>query len=120
MKTREQMIAEFPNVVPKSISHNRLQSMIANYANLHFIIPLSIRDSRMSPSGQPDLILIGEYESAFFEVKSPKGKTTKMQEEVLRRLGKQYSTVGVVRWNEWPRVKKWIEDNAGTQMIGDE
>ena len=102
-------LSSFPETVSRSISHNKLQSMIAEYANYHQITPLSIRNSKLSPSGQPDLTLIDEDRIAFFEIKSPTGTGTKMQLHIIRRLQRQGITAGFVRWDDWPKVKQWIE-----------
>ena len=115
-KTREEMIAEFPDTLSPKTSHDKIQSLILEYANLHYMTGFHTQISYRSRSGQPDITLVGDGSIAFFEVKKST-KPTKMQSHVIKRLQAtlaplQHAAAGIIRYDDWPLVKRWIEGES--------
>lgn len=61
-------------------------------------------DSRRSPSGFPDLVIVGPGGCIFAELKSAKGKVTATQQTWIDALKTAGQWVEVWRPDDWPHV----------------
>lgn len=66
-------------------------------------------DSRRSPEGFPDLVLVRKQKLMFAELKSEKGKLTKDQEDWIRQLIKAGTEVHIWRPHNWDMILEELE-----------
>lgn len=71
------------------------------------------RDSRRSPSGFPDLVIVGPTRVIYAELKSEKGRTTARQKDWLAGLQAAGQAAHVWRPSDWEWVQQELFNLAG-------
>ena len=69
-------------------------------------------DSRHSPPGWPDLVLLRGDRALFRELKTNQGKLTPEQTETLERLTAAGLDAGVWRPSDWPEIERALMNDG--------
>lgn len=96
-------------VTALAMSEDELQNLIINLAGQLGYIHFHAHDSRRSPAGFPDLVMVGSHRLIFAELKKEKGKATLEQQDWLARLGAlERKSGGLVVARLW-RPSDWLD-----------
>ena len=87
------------------------QKQIEDYATMHGWLWYHTRDSRRSPAGFPDLVLVRGETVIFLECKTMKKKPSAAQEVWMARLkGTQSVRAAVVRPSDWDTLEEQLRN----------
>jgi VRR-NUC domain len=73
-------------------------------------------DSRRSPSGFPDLVIVGRWRTIFVELKSESGRLSAKQAEWINDLRQTGQYAHVVRPSDWEWFKQTLFVLAGRKV----
>ena len=77
-----------PELYRDSMTERQLQDAIRKQARLYKWLCYHCYDSRRSPEGFPDLVLVKDYQLFFWELKTAKGRVTPEQTAWIEALAK--------------------------------
>lgn len=100
------------NLVAANVTERQWQQAICELASLLGWRWYHTHDSRRSPEGFPDLVLVKGGRLLFFECKTEKGRVTKAQDEWLTALGPVSDLAVVVRPSDWESVVMWLDTDG--------
>src|SRR4051812_35709376 len=86
------------------LSEKEWQRTVTDTATAHRWMLYHTHDSRHSPEGFPDLVIVKGPWIVYAELKTEKGRLTKAQADWLEALAGAGAEVHVWRPSDWPRV----------------
>ncbi len=92
----------------RAYSERQFQAQVTELATLRNWVWYHTHDSRRSPAGFPDLVLVRGRRLVFAELKRERGRLTKEQEQWLRTLQATDAEVYVWRPSDWPQVQETL------------
>lgn len=97
------------NALVKHVTEKDFMAAVVQFAKLSGWLVYHPYDSRRSPAGFPDLVLVRGPWILYVELKTERGKLSKEQEgwlAVLRRAG---AVVRVWRPSNWPEIEEVLK-----------
>lgn len=97
----------------RHVPEQELQQQITDLADLTGWRWFHAYDSRRSPAGFPDLVLVRRGRLLFFEVKSASGRISRSQAAWLLDLAQVPGVVALtVRPSDWPKVQRLLQGDS--------
>ena len=91
------------------ISEAQHQAAVVELAQMHNWLVYYVPDSRRSPAGFPDLVLVRPPQVLFVECKTDKGTLRPEQREWMEALSRCNSVqVWVWRPSDWPKIEAML------------
>lgn len=95
------------------VSEREFQRQITDLADLTGWRWFHVYDSRRSPAGFPDLVLLRRGRLLFFEVKSASGRISRPQAAWLLDLAQVPGVIALaVRPSDWPKVERLLKGGS--------
>lgn len=93
---------------PTALTEKDLQSLVLDVARVAGYRHYHTHDSRRSPHGFPDLVLVGRGRIMFVELKSEAGKLSDQQQRWIEDLQAAGAEVYVWRPRDWPTIVRTL------------
>lgn len=98
-----------------SLTERQFQQRITDLCDVLGLAWYHTHDSRRSPSGFPDLVIVGKR-TIFVELKSEKGRITPAQRGWLQNLKESGEWTALWRPSDWDAVKQVLGGLAGRRV----
>lgn len=98
-----------------SLTEKAFQQRVTDLCDWYGLAWYHTHDSRRSPSGFPDLVVVGTR-TVFVELKSEKGRVSTAQREWLQNLNDSGEWTAVWRPSDWEAVKTVLGALAGRRV----
>lgn len=100
-------------VADKALSEKQFQQRVTDLCDVLHLRYYHTYDSRRSPSGFPDLVIVGPTGCIFVELKKENGKVTTRQQEWLDDLRTAGQVAVVWHPSDWGWAKRFLFSLAG-------
>lgn len=102
------------------MTEKEYQQQIVDLCKLLHLRYYHTHDSRRSTAGFPDLVIVGENQTIFVEIKTQTGKVRKEQREWLTALAHSGQKAYLWRPSDFNAVTRTLVAMAGKRMVGDQ